>query len=157
MAPKKGLWRKTPDDKNRRDDRDRRDDRERHKKAEAHHDDSRYTSSNDNTKLDDEHTDVDDDDASKSTASSGAADDNFAMLESPAKLAAEAKRRSSVTNKEVAMACKRKPDAATVPRQGKKAKPNKKIIKSNSDKEDDDNENFLASCRKVLDHNPLDI
>jgi hypothetical protein len=48
-------------------------------------------SSNDDTKLNDKHTDVDDDNASKSTASSGAANDNFAVFESPAKLAAQAK------------------------------------------------------------------
>ena len=68
---KKGRGKKNHDDKNRHDDRDRRNDRERRKKAEAHHVDSRYTSS------DDELTDVDD--APKLTASSGAADDNFAM------------------------------------------------------------------------------
>ncbi len=122
-----------------------------------HHVDSRYTSSDNNTKLDDKHTDVDDDDATKSTASSGAADDNFAVFESPAKLAAEAKRGSAVANKEVAMARKRKPDAVTVSPQKKKAKPSKKVVESDSDEENDDDENFLASCGKVLDRDPLDI
>jgi hypothetical protein len=156
-APKKGSWKRDHDDKNQRDDRDRRDDRERRKKSEMHHVDSRYTSSNDDMKLDDEHTDVDDDDASKSTASSGAADNNFSMFESPAKLAAEAKRGSAVANKEVATACKCKPDVATVSPEKKKAKPSKKVIESDSDEENDDDENFLASCGKVLDRNPLDI
>ena len=89
--------------------------------------------------------------------SSGAADDNFAVFESPAKLAAEAKRGSAVTNKEMAVARKRKPDAATVPPQKKKAKPSKKVVESDSDKENDNDENFLASWGKVLDRNPLDI
>ncbi len=95
---------------------------------------------------------MDNDDASKSTASSGAADDNFSVFESPAKLAAEAKRGSSVTNKEVATA--RKP---TVSPQKKKAKPSRKVIESDSDEGNDDDENFLASCGKVLDRDPLDI
>ncbi len=122
-----------------------------------HHVDSRYTSSNDDTKLDNEHTDVDGDNALESMASSGAADDNFAVFESPAKLAAEAKRGSAVTNKEMAATRKRKPDVATVPPQKKKAKPSKKVVKSDSDEENDDDENFLASCGKVLDRDPLDI
>ena len=92
-----------------------------------------------------------------STASSCAADDNFAVFESPAKLAAEAKRGSAVANKEVAMARKRKPDAVTVSPQKKKAKPSKKVVESDSDEENDDDENFLASCGKVLDRDPLDI
>ncbi len=100
---------------------------------------------------------MDDEDASKSTASSGAADDNFAVFESPAKLVAEAKRGSAVANKEVAAARKCKPDVATVPPQKKKAKPSKKIVKSDSDEENDDDENFLASCGKVLDRDPLNI
>ncbi len=57
---------------------------------------------------------MDDDDTLKSTASSGAADNNFAVFESPAKLAAEAKRGSAVANKEVAAVRKRKPNVATV-------------------------------------------
>ena len=100
---------------------------------------------------------MDDDDTLKSTASSSAADNNFAVFESPAKLAAEAKRGSAVANKEVATARKRKPDAATVSPLKKKAKPSKKVVESDSDEENDDNENFLASCGKVLDRNPLDI
>ena len=90
-----------------------------------------------------------------SMASSG--NDNFAVFESPAKLAAEAKRGSAVANKEVAMARKRKPDAVTVSPQKKKAKPSKKVVESDSDEENDDDENFLASCGKVLDRDPLDI
>ncbi len=115
-------------------------------------------SSDDNTKLDEEHTDVDDDDdVSKLMASSGAADNNFAVFKSPAKLAAEAKRGSSVTNKEVATARKRKPDAATVSPQKRKAKPSRKVVESDSDEENDNDENFLASCGKVLDCDPLNI
>jgi hypothetical protein len=150
-VPKKGSWKKDHDDKNRRDDR------EHCKKAEAHHVDGRYMSSDYNTKLDNEHMDVDDGDASKSTASSGAPYDNFAVFESPAKLAAEAKRGSAVADKEVAAARKRKSVAATVSPQKKKAKPSKKVVESDSDKENDDNENFLALCGKVLDCDPLDI
>ncbi len=90
-------------------------------------------------------------------ASSGAADDNFAVFESPAKFAAEEKCGSAVANKEVAVVCKRKPDAATVLPQKKKAKPSKKVVESDSDEENDDDENFLASCGKVLDRDPLDI
>jgi hypothetical protein len=123
----------------------------------VHHVDSRYTSSNDNTKLNNEHTDVDGDNALESMASSGAADDNFAVFESPAKLAAEAKRGSAVANKEVAAARKCKPDSATVSPQKKKPKPSKKVVESDSDEENDDDENFLASWGKVLDRNPLDI
>ncbi len=89
--------------------------------------------------------------------SSDAAEDNFVVVESPAKLAAQAKRGSAIADKEVMVARKRKPNAATVPHQGKKAKPNKKIVESDSDKEDDDEENFLASCGKVLDRDPLNI
>ena len=156
-APKNGSWKKTSDDKNRRDNRDQRDDRHRRKKAKAHHVDNRYTSSDDDTKFYDKHTDVDKDNVSRSTVSSDAANDNFVVFESPAKLAAQAKRGSAVADKEVTVVRKRKPDAATVPCQGKKAKSNKKIVKSDSDEEDDDDENFLASCGKVLDRNPLDI
>jgi hypothetical protein len=162
-APKKGSWTKSHDNKNRRDDRDRRDDRERRTKADAHHVDSRYTSSDDDTKLDDEHTDVDDDDdASKDTANSGAYE-GFAVFESPykleaqAKLAAQAKRGSAVANKEVAVARKRKPDAATVSPQDKRTKPSRKVVESDLDEENDDDENFLASCGKALDRDPLDI
>ncbi len=36
-------------------------------------------------------------------------------------------------------------------------KPSKKVVESNSDKENDDNENFLALCGKVLDRDPLNI
>ncbi len=103
------------------------------------------------------------DDASKSTASSGAADDNFAVwdnfavFESPAKLEARAKCGSAVANKEVAAAHKRKPDAATVSPQKKRAKTSKKFVESDSDEGNDDDENFLASCGKVLDRDPLDI
>jgi hypothetical protein len=99
---------------------------------------------------------MDKDDALKSTASSGAADDNSAVFESPVKLAAKAKRGSAVANKEVAAARKRKPDAATVQPQKKKAKSSKKIVESNSDKEDDD-ENFLALCGEVLNRDPFNI
>ena len=38
-----------------------------------------------------------------------------------------------------------------------KAKPSKKVVESDSDEENDDDENFLASCGKVLDRDPLDI
>ena len=105
----------------------------------------------------------------KLMASSGAADnnfavwDNFAVFESLAKLAAQAKsearakRGSAVANKEVAAVHKRKPDAATVSPQKKKAKTSKKVVESDSDEGNDDDENFLASCGKVLDRNPLDI
>ena len=75
------------------------------------------------------------DDASKLTASSGDANDkldNFAVFESPAKLAAQAnleaqaKRGSAVANKEVVAAHKRKPDAATVSPQKKRQSPAKR-------------------------------
>ncbi len=109
------------------------------------------------TKLDDEHMDVNKDNISRSTVSSDAVDDNFAVFESPAKLAAKAKHGRAVADKEVTAARKRKPNTVTAPRQGKKAKSNKKIIESDSDEEDDDDENFLASCGKVLDRDSLNI
>jgi hypothetical protein len=129
----------------------------------VHHIDCCYRSSDDDTKLDKEHTDVDNDDVSKSTASSGADDGNFSVFESPAKLeaqaklAAQAKRGSAVANKEVAVARKRKPNTATVSPQKKKAKTSRKVVEFDSDKENNDNENFLTSCGKALDHDPLDI
>ncbi len=90
-------------------------------------------------------------------ASGDANDDNFVVFESPAKLAVKAKRGSAVANKVVMAVRKRKPNAVTMPRKEKKAKSNKKIIESDSDEEDDNDKNFLASCRKLLDHNPLNI
>ena len=65
--------------------------------------------------------------------------------------------RPRQNDKEVATARKRKPNAATVSPQKKKAKPSKKVIESDSDEENDDDENSLASCGKVLDRDPLDI
>ena len=150
-TPEKKPWKKNGDDK-----KDRRDDRDRRKKIEAHHADSRYTSSDDESKNDDENTDVDDDDVSRSTASSDAGDDNFAVaIETPAKNATKAKRGSAVAEKEVIAARKRKPDAVKVPRKAKRTKSNKKIVESDSDEDDDDN--FLASCGKTLERDPLDI
>ena len=151
-TPEKKPWKK----KNGDDKKDRRDDRDRRKKIEAHHADSRYTSSDDESKNDDENTDVDDDDVSRSTASSDAGDDNFAVaIETPAKNATKAKRGSAVAEKEVIAARKRKPDAVKVPRKAKRTKSNKKIVESDSDEDDDDN--FLASCGKTLERDPLDI
>ena len=99
---------------------------------------------------------VNDDDVSRSTASSDADDDNFAVaIETPAKNATKAKRGSSVTKKEVIAARKHKPDAVKVPCKEKRTKSNKKIIESDSDEDDDDN--FLASCGKTLESDPLDI
>ena len=150
-TPDKKPWKKNGDDK-----KDRRDDRDRRKKIEAHHADNRYTSSDDESKNDDENTDVDDDDVSRSTASSDAGDDNFAVaIETPAKNATKAKRGSAVAEKEVIAARKRKPDAVKVPRKAKRTKSNKKIVESDSDEDDDDN--FLASCGKTLERDPLDI
>ena len=150
-TPEKKPWKKNGDEK-----KDRRDDRDRRKKIEAHHADNRYTSSDDESKNDDENTDVDDDDVSRSTASSDAGDDNFAVaIETPAKNATKAKRGSAVAEKEVIAARKRKPDAVKVPRKAKRTKSNKKIVESDSDEDDDDN--FLASCGKTLERDPLDI
>ena len=150
-TPEKKPWKKNGDDK-----KGRRDDRDRRKKIEAHHADSRYTSSDDESKNDDENTDIDDDDVSRSTASSDAGDDNFAVaIETPAKNATKAKRGSAVAEKEVIAARKRKPDAVKVPRKAKRTKSNKKIVESDSDEDDDDN--FLASCGKTLERDPLDI
>ena len=126
-------------------------------KKPKHNVDNHYMSSDDNTKLNDNNTDVDKDDISRSTVSGDADDDNFVVFESPAKLAAKAKRGSAVANKEVMAACKCKPDVVTVPCKEKKAKSNKKIVESDSDEEDDDDENFLTSCGKVLDRDPLNI
>ena len=39
----------------------------------------------------------------------------------------------------------------------KSAKISKKVVESDSDEGNDDDKNFLASCGKVLDRNPLDI
>ena len=62
----------------------------------------------------------------------------------------------AVAKKEmITAACKCKPDAVTVPRKEKRAKSNKKIIESDSDK--DDNNNFLTSCGAALDGDPLNI
>ena len=69
--------------------------------------------------------------------------------------AKKSERGSAVTEKEMITARKRKPDAVTVPRKKKRAKSNKKIIESDSDKNDDDN--FLASCGRTLDRDPLNI
>ena len=150
-TPEKKPWKKNGDDK-----KGRRDDRDRRKKIEAHHADNRYTSSDDESKNDDENTDVDDDDVSRSTASSDAGDDNFAVaIETPAKNATKAKRGSAVAEKEVIAARKRKPDAVKVPRKAKRTKSNKKIVESDSDEDDDDN--FLASCGKTLERDPLNI
>jgi hypothetical protein len=72
------------------------------KKIEAHHADNRYTSSNDESKNDGKNTDVDNDNLLRSTASSDADDDNFAVaIETPAKNATKAKRGSAVAEKEV--------------------------------------------------------
>ena len=150
-TPEKKPWKRNGDDK-----KDRRDDRDRRKKVEAHHADNRYTSSDDESKNDDENTDVDDDDVSRSTASSDAGDDNFAVaIETPAKNATKAKRGSAVAEKEVIAARKRKPDAVKVPRKAKRTKSNKKIVESDSDEDDDDI--FLASCGKTLERDPLNI
>ena len=143
MAPKKGSWKKTSDDKNQRDDRDQHNDHDCRKKAEAHHVDNCYRSSDDHTELDDEHTDVNKDDISRLMVSSDAADNNFAVFESPAKLVAQAKRGNAVADKEVTVVRKHKPDAATVPRQGKKAKPSKKVVESDSDEGNDNDKNCL--------------
>ena len=106
-------------------------------------------SSNNDTKLDDKHTDVDEEDVSKSTASSGAADDNFAVFESPAKLAAKAKCGSAVADKEVAAACKRKPNAATVPHQKKRPSPIRKLSSPTLTK--------TTMIRTLLNRAPLNI
>jgi hypothetical protein len=121
----------------------------------VHHANNRYTSSDNGTKNDDKNTDVDNDDISRSTASGDADDENFVVFESPAKTVTKAMRGSAVAKKEVMAARKRKPDAVTAPREEKKAKSNKKIVDSDSDKDDD--ENFLALCGKALDRNPLNI
>jgi hypothetical protein len=151
-APGKTSWKKHRDDK-----KHQRDDRDRRKKVEAHHADNRYTSSDDESKNDHEDTDVDDDDGSlRSTASSSADNDNFAMaIDAPAKKTTKAGRGSAVAEKEVIAARKRKPDATRVPRKEKRAKPIKKIIESDSD--DDNDDTFIASCEKMLPRDPLDI
>jgi hypothetical protein len=141
-----------------RDDRDQRNSRDRCDKVDAHHLDLHYTSSDDETKNNDETKNkyVNDDDASKSTASSNADDNNFAVaIKMPAKNANKGRRGSAITNKEVIVVRKRKPDAVTVLRKEKRTKVSKKIIESDSDKDDDDN--FLVSCDKALDHDPLNI
>ena len=152
----KRAWKKDDNKKNRRDDRDRRDPRSRREKIDAHHLDNRYTSSDDETKNDDENTYVDnDDDVSRSTASSGVDDDNFAVaLGTPEKNSKQAKRGSAITDKEVASR-KRKSVAAMVPRK-KKRTDAKVIYESNSDDGDED-DNFLASCGEALQRDPLDI
>ena len=76
-------------------------------------------------------------------------------IETPAKDATKAKRGSAVAEKEVMTVRKSQPHAVKVPRKNKRAKSNKKIVESDSD-EDDDN-NFLASCEKTLERDPLDI
>ena len=99
---------------------------------------------------------------SKATTNSDAYE-GFSVFDSPykleaqAKLAAQAKRGSAVANKEVAVARKRKPDAATVSPQKKKVKTSRKVVESDSDEENGDDENFLASCGKALERDPLDI
>ena len=70
------------------------------------------------------------------------------MLGTPARSAQKSKRSSAVAKKDA-----RKPIAVTVLR--KKKSGNTKIIESDSD--DDDDDNFLTSCGKALDRNPLDI
>ena len=155
--PEKRSWKKNSDDKkDRRDDRNRCDDRDCRKKIEAHHANNCYTSSNDETKNHDKNTDVDDDNVSRSTASSDADDDNLAVaIETPAKSATKVKRGSSVAKNEVMVVRKRKPDAVKVPLKEKRAKSNEKIVESDFDK--DDENNFLASCGETLDRDPLDV
>ena len=93
---------------------------------------------------DDENMDVDE---GKSTASSDA-DNNFAVaLKPPEKNAKRPQCNTVVVEKETAALCKRK---AIIP-----CKRNKKIIESDSDKNDDDN--FLTSCGRTLDRDPLNI
>ncbi len=88
--------------------------------------------------------------------SSDAVDNNFAVaIGSPAKSATKAKRGSAVAEKEVMAVRNRKPDAVKALRKKKRAKSNKKIVESDSDEGDDDN--FLTSCGKALDHGPLNI
>jgi hypothetical protein len=124
-ALEKGSWKKSNNIKGQRNDRDRRDSRDRCKKVDAHHLDPRYTSSNDETKNNDNDTYVKDNEASMSMASSNSDDKNFAVaLGTPAKDAKKSERGSTVAKKEVVAACKRKPDAVTVPR--KKKGPTKK-------------------------------
>ncbi len=76
-------------------------------------------------------------------------------IKTPAKNATKSKRGGSVAEKEVIAARKRKPDAVKVPRKEKGTKSNKKLVESDSDEDDDDN--FLASCGKTLERDPLDI
>ena len=129
--PEKRSWKKNSDDK-----KDRRDDHDRCKKIETHHANNRYTSSDDETKNVDENTDVDDDYVLRSTASSDADNDYFAVaIKTPAKSATTAKRSSAVAEKEVMAVRKRKPDTVKVPRKEKRAKSNKKIVESDSDED----------------------
>ncbi len=94
----KKSWAKINDKKGQRNDRNRRDTHDRRDKVDAHHLDPHYTSSNDKTKNDDENTYVDNDDASKSMASSDADNDNFAVaLGMPAKGAKKSKRGSAAS------------------------------------------------------------
>ena len=100
---------------------------------------------------------VDDNHASKLTASSNANDDNFAVaLGTPAKGAKKLECGSAVAKKEMIMAARKcKANMVTVLRKEKRAKSNKKIIESDSDK--DDNDNFLTPCSEALDGKPLNI
>jgi hypothetical protein len=66
-------------------------------------------------KINDENTDVDNDDVSRSMKGSDADDDNFVVaIKSPAKKVTKAKRGSAVAEKEVMAVRKHKPDAVTV-------------------------------------------
>jgi hypothetical protein len=98
---------------------------------------------------------IDDDNASKLTSSSGADDDNFAMaLVTLAKSAKQAKHGSALAGKEVIASHKRKSIVASVP--CKKKKDDTKIIGSDSD-DDNEDDNFLVSCGKAMQRDPLKI
>ncbi len=143
-----------------RDERDRRDEQDRRKDA-AHHLDARRTSSDDESPDDREDTEIEEDNDSRSAASSDA-DDNFALAMSPPAKRAKTICGSAVAAKEMAPARKRKATAPTVLRVPRKSgKNNRRRIPSSDESNDgdsDDDEAFLASCDKALGkRDPLDI
>ena len=135
-----------------RDDRDRRESRDRHK-VEAHHNDARRTSSDEESPDDREDTEVNDNNL-RSAASSNV-DDNFAVAMAPLAKRAKTIRGSTVAAKETAPAHKRKAAAPIVPHVTRKDRKDRCVIKSDNSNNNND-EAFLASCDKAL-KDPLDI
>ncbi len=120
MAPEQKSWTKNDDKSGQHNVRNRRDAHDRHNKVDSHHLNPRYISSDDGTNNDDENTYVDDNNASKLTASSDTNKDNFSVvLGMPGKSAKKLKRDRAVAEKEVVAPCKCKPVAVTVLRKKK--------------------------------------